>query len=575
MNLKNIIKKDIKIILSKISYKNTLDPIITLNKKNNSDHYQINNLIKIATTLNLKTCELAEKIMFYINKKHMYKKTSFSEPGFVNFTICNNWLSEALEKIFISPRLGIKYVHSKNIVIDYSSPNIAKEMHVGHLRSTIIGDVMVRVLSFLGHNVIKANHIGDWGTQFGMLIAYLEEKKINNKDLSLPKLDKFYCKAKIKYDSDKRFAEKSRKYVVKLQYGDKYCYKIWKKLVFITMSENYKIYKRLNVTLEKNDTMGESSYKNMLFDIVEDLKNKKIAIEHNGSVIVFLEEFKNRIGKSMGVIIQKKDKGFLYSTIDIACIKYRYETLHADRIIFYTDSRQHQHLIQAWMIAKKANYISKELLLEHHVFGMMLSPNKQPFKTRDGNTIKLSTLLNQGVEKARKLIKQKKPNFSKKVLIQLSSIIGISAIKYSDLSKNRHMNYIFDWEKMLNFEGNTAPYIQYAYTRIISLIKKSNIPLKKLTSKIILTESYEIHLAIKILEFEEIILLIEKKGTPHVMCKYIYQLSTCFSNFYENCSILFSKTIKTRKSRLKLSILTAKTLKRGLSMLGIKTIKKM
>ncbi|QCI19813.1 MAG: arginine--tRNA ligase [Buchnera aphidicola (Brevicoryne brassicae)] len=575
MNLKNTIKKDVKTILNKIDSKNELDPIITLNKKINSGHYQINNLIKIANQLNLNTFKLANIIISYIKKNHMYQKITFSEPGFINFFICHKWLSKELEKIFISYRLGINHVKPKNIVIDYSSPNIAKEMHIGHLRSTIIGDVMARVLSFLGHNVIRANHIGDWGTQFGMLIAYLKKQKIKNNNFSLAKLEKFYCEAKIKYDSDKLFAEKSREYVVKLQNGDKCCYKIWKKLVSITMLENDKIYKKLNVTLKKNDTMGESLYNKMLPDIVKDLKNKKIATEKDGTVIVFLKGFKNRLGESMGVVIQKKDKGFLYSTTDIACLKYRYEVLRADRIIYYTDSRQHQHLAQAWMIARKANYIPKNLFLEHHTFGMVLSKNKRPFKTRDGNTIKLSALLNESVEKAINLIKRKKPNFSKKELIKLSNIIGISAIKYSDLSKNRHTNYIFDWNKMLSFEGNTAPYIQYAYTRIVSVIKKSTISSKKLKEKIILNKESEINLAIKILEFEEIVLLIAQKGTPHMMCKYLYQLATCFSNFYENCSILFSKKIRTCKSRLKLSILTAKTLKKGLNILGIKTVKKM
>ncbi|QCI15926.1 arginine--tRNA ligase [Buchnera aphidicola] len=575
MNLKNIIKKDIQDILIKINSESNYEPIIILNKKTERGHYQINNLIKIANELKLEPDKLSKIIILNIKNKYMYQKITFSKPGFINFFINHHWISEELEKIFISHRLGINYVPSKNIVIDYSSPNIAKEMHIGHLRSTIIGDVIVRALIFLGHNVIRANHIGDWGTQFGMLIAYLEEKNLKNNNFSLIELENFYCKAKKKYDDDKLFAEKSRKYVVKLQNGDEYCCTIWKKLVSVTMIENYKIYKKLNVTLKEQDTMGESLYRKILPGIVEDLKNKKIAIEKNGSTIVFLKEFKNRLGESMGVVIQKKDKGFLYSTTDIACFKYRYQKLHADRIIYYTDSRQNQHLIQAWTIAKKANYIPQNFLLEHHTFGMMLSQNKRPFKTRDGNTIKLSKLIDEAIERATNIIKNKNPNLSKRKLIKLANIIGISAVKYSDLSKNRHTNYIFDWDKMLSFEGNTAPYIQYAYTRIISIIKKSTIPINQLKQKTILTKKSEINLAIKILEFEEIVLLISEKGTPHIMCKYLYQLATCFSTFYEECSVLFAKKIKICKSRLKLSILTAKTLKKGLNILGIKTIKKM
>ncbi|CAL4326307.1 arginine--tRNA ligase [Buchnera aphidicola] len=579
MNLKNIIKKDIENILSQINPIKNYNPIIILNKRVQLGHYQLNNLIKIASILKLEPCKLSEIIIGGIKKKYIYQKITFSQPGFINFFIKNDWLSTELENIFTSPRLGIKRIKPKNIVIDYSSPNIAKEMHIGHLRSTIIGDVTARILHFLGHNVIRANHIGDWGTQFGMLIAYLENKKsitaLQDNYFSLEKIEKFYCKAKKKYDSDQLFAKKSREYVVKLQNGDQRCHKIWKKLVSITMVENQKIYTRLNVTLRPDDTIGESFYNKMLPSIIEDLKNKKIAIEKNGSIIVFLKEFKNRLGQSMGVVIQKKDKGFLYSTTDIACFKYRYQILHADRIIYYTDSRQNQHLIQAWTIAKKANYIPENLLLEHHVFGMMLSKNKRPFKTRDGNTIKLSQLLNEATERAIHLIKNKKRYLHKKKLIHLAEVIGISAVKYADLSKSRNTNYIFDWDKMLSFEGNTAPYIQYAYTRIISIIEKSNIPIKKLKEKVILQKESEIHLAIKILEFEEIVLLISKKGTPHIMCKYLYQLATYFSSFYENCSILFAKKIKICKSRLKLSILTAKTLKKGLNMLGIKIVKKM
>ncbi|AHG61858.1 arginine--tRNA ligase [Buchnera aphidicola] len=579
MNLKDILEKDIKNVLIRINPIKYCHPIVILNKKIQLGHYQLNNLIKIANTLQLEPYKLSKIIIYNIKKKYIYKKITFSEPGFINIFICHNWLSIELEKIFISYRLGIKVTKPKNIVIDYSSPNIAKEMHIGHLRSTIIGDVIVRILHFLGHNVIRANHIGDWGTQFGMLIAYLEDIKLTsiskNSTTSLEELEKLYCEAKKKYDSDKLFAKKSREYVVKLQNGDQYCYNIWKKLVHITMLENQKIYNKLNVTLKKNDIMGESLYNKMLPDIIEDLKNKKIATEKNGATIVFLREFQNRSGEPMGVVIQKKDKGFLYSTTDIACFKYRYERLHADRIIYYTDARQHQHLMQAWTIAKKANYIPHDLLLEHHMFGMMLSKNKRPFKTRDGNNIKLSKLLDEAIERAIKLIKKKKPNLSKKKLILLAEVIGISAVKYADLSKNRNTNYVFNWDTMLSFEGNTAPYIQYAYTRILSIIKKSTFPIRKLKARIILEKESEIKLAIKILEFEEIVLLISQKGTPHIMCQYLYQLATYFSIFYESCSILFAQRIKICKSRLKLSILTAKTLKKGLNMLGIKTVKKM
>ncbi|QCI17070.1 arginine--tRNA ligase [Buchnera aphidicola (Aphis helianthi)] len=580
MKIKYIIKKDIEQALINIGLKNYCEPLIIPSKKKEFGNYQVNNLIKMSTITKIQPYDLFEKIFFFIKTQNIYKKITFSYPGFINIFIDQNWLSNKLEELFFSSRLGINYVYpKKTIVVDYSSPNIAKEMHIGHLRSTIIGDVIVRTLEFLGHNVIRANHIGDWGTQFGMLIAYLKHKKLEKKlkknIISLKEIETFYCKSKKKCDVDKTFENESRKYVVKLQNGDDNCFFIWKRLVSITMNYNYHIYKKLNVTLKKEHTMGESLYNTMLPSIVKDLKEKKIAIEKNGSTIVFLDEFKNRSGKHMGVIIQKQDKAFLYATTDIACLKYRYETLHADRIIYYTDSRQSQHLQQVWAISKKAKYIPHNLSLEHHTFGMMLSKNKRPFKTRDGNTIKLTVLLEEAIKRARDLIKKKKPNLSQKKLIKLSNIIGISAVKYADLSKNRNTNYIFDWDTMLTFEGNTSPYIQYAYTRIISILKKSTIKIHQISEKIVLTKDTEIRLAIKILEFEEIILILEKKGTPHIMCNYLYQLATYFSNFYENCSILFSKKIKTCKSRLKLAFLTAKTLKKGLNILGIKILKKM
>ncbi|ALD15201.1 arginyl-tRNA synthetase [Buchnera aphidicola (Aphis glycines)] len=580
MNIKYTIKKDIEQALIKIGLKNYYKPLIISKKKTEFGNYQVDNLMKIAHSNDIEPYILYEKILFFIQKKNIYKKMIFSYPGFINIFINENFLSEKLEELFVSSRLGIKRVDSKKtIVVDYSSPNIAKEMHIGHLRSTIIGDVTVRTLEFLGHNVIRANHIGDWGTQFGMLIAYLKykklEKKLQNNLISLREIERFYCKSKKKCDVDKNFEKESKKYVVKLQNGDQHCYSMWKKLITITMKYNYQIYEQLNVTLKKEHTMGESLYNKMLPDIIKDLKEKKIATEKNKAIIIFLNEFKNKLGEPMGVVVQKKDKAFLYSTTDIACLKYRYETLHANRIIYYTDSRQHQHLLQIWTIARKAHYIPQNLLLEHHTFGMMLSKNKRPFKTRDGNTIKLTALLDEAINRAKDLIYQKNPNLPKKKLIKLAKVIGISAVKYSDLSKNRNTNYIFDWDTMLTFEGNTSPYIQYAYTRIISILKKSTIPIHKISEKISLVKNSEIQLATKILEFEEIILIIEAKGIPHIMCNYLYELATYFSNFYENCSILFSKKIKTRKSRLKLSFLTAKTLKKGLNILGIKTLKKM
>lgn len=321
-------------------------------------------------------------------------------------------------------------------MVDYSAPNVAKEMHVGHLRSTIIGDAAVRTLEFLGHKVIRANHVGDWGTQFGMLIAWLEKQQQENAgEMELADLEGFYRDAKKHYDEDEEFAERARNYVVKLQSGDEYFREMWRKLVDITMTQNQITYDRLNVTLTRDDVMGESLYNPMLPGIVADLKAKGLAVESEGATVVFLDEFKNKEGEPMGVIIQKKDGGYLYTTTDIACAKYRYETLHADRVLYYIDSRQHQHLMQAWAIVRKAGYVPESVPLEHHMFGMMLGKDGKPFKTRAGGTVKLADLLDEATERARRLVAEKNPDMPADELEKLANAVGIGAVKYADLSK--------------------------------------------------------------------------------------------------------------------------------------------
>lgn len=460
--------------------------------------------------------------------------------------------------------------------MDYSAPNVAKEMHVGHVRSTIIGDAAVRTLAFLGHNVIRANHVGDWGTQFGMLIAFLEKQQNeNHAEMALADLEGFYREAKRTYDEDPEFAERARRYVVKLQGGDDYCRQMWKKLVDITMCQNQHIYDRLNVTLTRKDVMGESLYNDMLPGIVADLKAKGLAVESEGATVVFLDEYQNKEGEPMGVIIQKKDGGYLYTTTDIACAKYRYETLHADRVIYYIDSRQHQHLQQAWTIVRKAGYVPESVPLEHHAFGMMLGKDGRPFKTRSGGTIKLSDLLDEAYDRAYSLVSEKNPEMSEEERAALAEVVGVSAVKYADLSKSRTTDYIFDWDNMLAFEGNTAPYMQYAYTRVLSVFRKAGIDADAIQADITLTDDREALLATRLLQFEEVITQVARDGTPHVMCAYLYDVAGLFSGFYEHCPILAAEDEATRQSRLQIAALTAKTLKLGLDTLGIKTVDRM
>ncbi|MBJ7220593.1 MULTISPECIES: arginine--tRNA ligase [unclassified Brenneria] len=538
--------------------------------------YQANGVMAVAKKLGMPPRQLAEKVVQLLALDGIAEKTEIAGPGFINIFLDKQWVARQVENALIAPKLGVTPVEPQTIVVDYSAPNVAKEMHVGHLRSTIIGDAAVRTLEFLGHRVIRANHVGDWGTQFGMLIAYLEKVQNDNAgEMALSDLEAFYREAKKHYDDDAEFAERARRYVVKLQGGDEYCRQMWRKLVDITMTQNQISYERLNVTLTKDDVMGESLYNSMLPGIVADLKAQGLAVESEGATVVFLDEFKNKEGEPMGVIIQKKDGGYLYTTTDIACAKYRYETLHADRVLYYIDSRQHQHLMQAWAIVRKAGYVPDSVSLEHHMFGMMLGKDGKPFKTRAGGTIKLSDLLDEAYERACKLIAEKNPHMDSDELHELAKVVSIGAVKYADLSKSRTTDYIFDWDNMLAFEGNTAPYMQYAYTRVASIFKRADIQEGSLTQPVMLSEEREIALATRLLQFEETITTVARDGTPHVMCAYLYDLAGLFSGFYEHCPILNAENDEVRQSRLKLALLTAKTLKQGLDTLGIATVEKM
>ncbi|MEI7193364.1 arginine--tRNA ligase [Pectobacterium sp. CHL-2024] len=538
--------------------------------------YQANGVMAVAKKLGMPPRQLAEKVVQLLALEGIAEKTEIAGPGFINIFLDKQWVASQVENALNAPKLGLAPVEPQTIVIDYSAPNVAKEMHVGHLRSTIIGDASARTLEFLGHNVIRANHVGDWGTQFGMLIAYLEKMQNESaSEMDLSDLEAFYREAKKHYDEDADFAERARAYVVKLQGGDEYCRQMWRKLVDITMTQNQINYERLNVTLTKQDVMGESLYNSMLPGIVADLKAKGLAVESEGATVVFLDEYKNKEGEPMGVIIQKKDGGYLYTTTDIACAKYRYETLNADRVLYYIDSRQHQHLMQAWTIVRKAGYVPDSVSLEHHMFGMMLGKDGKPFKTRAGGTIKLSELLDEAYDRALKLIAEKNPQMESDELTALAKVVSIGAIKYADLSKSRTTDYVFDWDNMLAFEGNTAPYMQYAYTRVASIFKRAGIQEDSLTQPITLSDEREFALATRLLQFEETITSVAREGTPHVMCSYLYDLAGLFSGFYEHCPILNAESDDVRQSRLRLALLTAKTLKQGLDTLGIETVEKM
>ncbi|MDA9556849.1 arginine--tRNA ligase [Vibrio sp.] len=538
--------------------------------------YQANGVMGVAKKLGTNPREFAQKVIDVLDLGDIASKVEIAGPGFINIFLSTEFLSAQAESALADSRLGIPKQEQQTIVADYSAPNVAKEMHVGHLRSTIIGDSVVRTLEFLGHNVVRANHIGDWGTQFGMLIANLErvQKESGEVSMELSDLETFYRESKKLYDEDEEFALKARSYVVKLQGGDEYCAEMWKKLVDVTMIQNQFNYDRLNVSLNREHVMGESMYNNMLPGIVSDLKAKGLAQEDDGAQVVFLDEYKNKDGEPMGVIIQKRDGGFLYTTTDIACAKYRYETIGADRVLYFIDSRQHQHLMQAWTIVRKAGYVPESVSLEHHAFGMMLGKDGRPFKTRAGGTVRLADLLNEAEERAFKLIDSKNPELPSNEKKHIANTVAMAAVKYADLSKHRTTDYIFDWDNMLAFEGNTAPYMQYAYTRVASIFAKAGVSMDSLSGGITISEEKEKALIAKLMQFEEAVLTVAREGQPHLMCTYLFELAGQFSSFYEACPILNAEEA-VKQSRLKLAALTAKTIKQGLDLLGIETLDKM
>ncbi|EJS85171.1 arginine--tRNA ligase [Pasteurella multocida subsp. multocida] len=577
MNIQSILSHKIQQAMIASGADTQSDALVRQSAKVQFGDYQANGIMAAAKKLGRNPREFAQQVIEQLDLSEIAEKIEIAGPGFINLFLDKNWLAEQISLAVNDDKLGIQATETQTVVADYSSPNVAKEMHVGHLRSTIIGDAVVRTLEFLGNKVIRANHVGDWGTQFGMLIAYLE--KVENEsasEMELSDLEAFYRAAKEHYDSDPVFAEKARNYVVKLQSGDEYCRIMWKKLVDITMQQNQHNYDRLNVTLTEKDVMGESLYNPMLSDIVADLKQQGLAVEDEGAFVVYLDEFKNKEGEPMGVIVQKKDGGFLYTTTDIAAAKYRYETLKADRALVFSDTRQSQHMQQAWLITRKAGYVPDSFQLEHKNFGMMLGKDGKPFKTRTGGTVKLADLLDEAVERATQLIQEKSTALSAQEKAAVIEAVAIGSVKYADLSKNRTTDYVFDWDNMLSFEGNTAPYMQYAYTRIRSIFNRSELNEQDLSeSPVVLSNEKERLLAIKLLQFEEAIQIVAKEGIPHVLCTYLYELAGVFSSFYEHCPILNNEDEQIKRSRLKLALLTEKTLKQGLDLLGIKTVDKM
>ena len=559
----------------KLLPENTQIRIMVENTKDKAHgDYASNIAMMLARPMQKKPQEIALLLTSRIPLNDRISRVEIAGPGFINFFASKEFLENQVNSLLKDPLLGVKPARApETVVIDYSSPNVAKEMAVHHIRSTVIGDAVARILEFLGNRVIRANHIGDWGTQFGMLIACLEKKEQEHaSSLELADLEAFYREAKKHYDEDPEFAEKARGYVVKLQSGDEYCRSMWQKLVKITMDQNQDIYRRLNISLSEKDVMGESLYNPMLKPLVDDLINRGLAREDQGAIVVYLNTFKDKEGNPRGVIVRKSDGGYLYTTTDIACAKYRWEHFGAKRIIVFADSRQHEHLLMAWDIARMAGYLPDDVLTEHGSFGMMLGKDGKPFKTRTGGTVKLKELLDEAENRARELMSDRNNDLSLEEKNNVVHAVAMGAVKYADLSKNRTTDYIFDWDNMLTFDGNTAPYLQYAYSRIRSIFRKTSIA----PGVIKITAPEEENLLLKFIKFSEVVNGAAEKAMPHLLCTYLYELAGLFMKFYESCPVLKSDVPEdVQQSRLAIAECTARILKTGLGLLGIETLERM
>ena len=542
--------------------------------------FATNIALMLAKPAGMKPRDLAEKLIAALPADNAVAKVEIAGPGFINFFQADDWLTGLLDQALADEHLGVaRPAQAQTVVVDYSSPNLAKEMHVGHLRSSIIGDAVVRTLEFLGHKVVRQNHVGDWGTQFGMLLAYLEEQKSEESDTELSRelgdLEGFYRAAKQRFDESDAFATRARSLVVKLQAGDEDCLALWREFNSVSLSHCQAVYDRLGVSLTPADVRGESAYNDDLAQVVSDLDAKGLLSEDQGAQCVFMDEFKNKEGAPLPVIVKKADGGYLYATTDLAALRYRAGTLHADRMLYFVDQRQALHFQQMFSLAKRAGFVPENTELEHMGFGTMNGPDGRPFKTRDGGTVKLIDLLDEAEQRAYTLVRDKNPELDDPALLTIAHAVGIGAVKYADLSKNRSSDYIFNFEQMLSFEGNTAPYLLYAYTRVASVFRKAGLDMADVNGDFLLQEEAEQALAARLVQFGEVLESVAEKGLPHLLCSYLYDVAGLFSTFYEHCPILSGDNEALKQSRLKLAALTARTLKQGMELLGLSPLERM
>lgn len=563
--------------LQKVAGEDGLAPMTAPAKDEKFGDYQCNAAMALAKKLGRKPRDLAADIAENLEKngQDLFASIEVVGPGFINMRLTD----EALRQSFAE---AAGSAPKSRVVIDYSCPNIAKQMHVGHLRSTIIGDAISRILEYRGYEVIRQNHVGDWGTQFGLLCAWLMDRGISRDDIDLSDLEALYRESQALANEDEGFKERSRQRVVALHTGDKETLDTWRHIVGKSLEHIDKVYRKLGVKLTKDDIRGESFYNPFLPGVVDELMRRFPAgsrpmevVEDQGAICVFLYEengepaFKNPDGGRLPLIIRKSDGAFLYPTTDLAALRYRINELKADRIIYATDARQAQHFKMFFRAAREAGWAG-EVILEHVPFGSVLGPDNKPLKTRAGENVKLADLLDEACERALAAIKER-GSFTEEEAAGIANAVGIGAVKYADLSQNRVSDYVFSFDKMLAMEGNTAPYLMYAYARIRSIRRKAGAEAGTLSWQ----EPEERRLVLHLARFEETIDQVMDGWRINLLCEYLYSLAGLFMKFYENCPVLNASSDAIRGSRLALCDLAAKTLRTGLDLLGINAVERM
>jgi arginyl-tRNA synthetase len=549
------------------------DPLI---RPSSFADFQANVALPLGKRLGRPPREVAAELASRLDVSDVCEPPEVSGPGFINFRLRDEWIAGQASRMLDDPRLGLEPVAGpQTVVVEYSSPNIAKEMHVGHLRTTIVGDAIARVLEFAGHHVIRDNHVGDWGTPFGMLIEHLLDVGEDSPDAALLRTDPnaFYQGARHKFDADPVFAERARKRVVDLQGGDPDTLRLWQELVDMSKDYLHRIYGRLLVTLTDADIRGESFYNDLLADTAARLEDEGLAVYSDGALCVFPPGFTGREGRPLPVIIRKRDGGYNYSTTDLATIRYRVDVLHCDRAIYVVGSDQTLHFQMVFAVAREAGWIPPQARFEHAQIGLVSAPDGGRLRTRSGDNVQLGDLLQEAVDRAHVVLAELEApsRFEPGEVAAIAEAVGIGAVKYADLSTARESAYVFDWDRMISFRGNTGPYLQYATARIRSIFRRAGGDADPALrgSRVAVTAAPERALALRLLDFGAIVTGVGETAEPHRLCAYLFDVASLFTAFYEECPVLKAEPESLRAARLALCALTLSVLSTGLSLLGV------